>query len=346
MEFKNTDLSINELTDLIEKIKKQEEKKYQIPIDIKGLTRIEYYKENIKLKKFSLQVREAFYLLYSAGFVRAKDSAAYTFLPIGPEMPFISIGSDKFVEFNRLAKIVTTTYHEIRHVLQHKKEDLFDDYEELCILSGDCVAYYSKFDSKYILEHDKFYHEIDANLYGIKMAELLLKQDDRIYEMNKNYLERKKAKYEFEFNNYDFDEFFPYFCRALKDNNITKLGDSSFWDNNNDFRMPSEIVSRAKQEKVSEKLMLSILSSNAYLDSLNFTKISEEDSAIISNVISKKIIDLVDTIEINNQFYQDGKVDEGKCVLANDLLMERISQKERYFEMLHSREMEEAKTVR
>ena len=59
----------------------------------------------------------------------------------------------------------------------------------------------------YVREHDSFFSELDANLYGIRKAKDYLQN---------NSLEKRSRKYEYQYNNYNFQFFFSKFCAYLR----------------------------------------------------------------------------------------------------------------------------------
>ena len=212
--LRSSGMTNQEYNILIERLRKEVEREENTELHIRGISRGEFFKTYIisckelfkddrkKALKLFKSPKSMYAKLSLKGVAYEKEKKAYVVLPF-----YFINDYDFFRNFSKkheLAFKVFTFYHETKHLLQdiYSKQNIYDWFcNQMCSLcSIDETKYYND-------HHDSFYHEIDANLYGIKKTTSFLKRYPKLYEENKEYIEQLRIQHEFYKNNFDFDTF-------------------------------------------------------------------------------------------------------------------------------------------
>ena len=110
--------------------------------------------------------------------------------------------------------LLALTYHETRHVQQRHKISLKELNLESFLYYMDAILVLDQ--AFYVREHDSFFSELDANLYGIRKAKDYLQNNSLNTPKINKFLEKRSRKYEYQYNNYNFQFFFSKFCAYLR----------------------------------------------------------------------------------------------------------------------------------
>ena len=173
MNQKQSRISTTEYKEIVQKIKKEEEEIYKIPLNIEGKTREEfidtildlwmeeqtsapYEKLDLKTKatlsfKLIKDVPYLYYEISTAGFAIPKENSAY--VSIGSSLLEKS-GLQKQEHYKyEVADKILTIYHEIKHLLQYNDPKI-DAYSKAC--NNIARIYITIYPSQYKLHHDSF----------------------------------------------------------------------------------------------------------------------------------------------------------------------------------------------
>lgn len=322
MELKSNGMTNEEYQQLIEGIRKAEEQIYGISLNVEGHSREQYVDivsnsewlfitdENKSNKKINFKVikkvpfvlaKFTYYGLFCEGF--AYDDKAHVALNIEKSKLLHKLEFDKK---HSLVRKIFITFHEIKHLVQETKgyENMYQEFSDR--LSR---IYKNTQPSKYFLNHDKFYFEIDANWYAIKKTEVFLKQYPDLYEQNKDYINKLKSKYEFDLNNFDLDETISSIIKEnieiettpksgeLKDKNVIwanlqyALEDSLLQD-----------IMDSENNIGKKELVYSILSNHDYIRSNNLNNLSEFGRSLVDEALQWKKENLQQKITFNNEY--------------------------------------------
>jgi hypothetical protein len=277
---------------IIKQIIEYEEQKYGLEVDLETPTIMEYYKKNIKGDNFDLLhiINTIVIGLSASGLSQAEDNYICIFdrnkhnLIQKIRMPNIE---------NILNSLVTC--HEIRHILQNKKPELFSDYELFCIHQ------LKHLNNKYIVNeeyHDSQYLEIDANIYSFEETKKFFRKDPNIIK----YLTANEAKHIYRKSIYNFENKLSVFLRENKNGFDKRIYNKSpyinrYWTEEGTFKRINEIIRTAPNDLLSSR----ILTSDAFLSNLNKVTIEEKD--IIINQLDRLIKYLEANINTVNSLY-------------------------------------------
>ena len=340
--------------EIVEEIKKIEEERYGIELDIETPTVIEYYRDNIKKGEFSLKnntpysfISRALEGLNSGLAIRAKDKA------------IVFDRNSRLSEFNipikylgiPLENIFTTetTYHEIAHLLQFKNK--MYPYELFCsnILSN----HYG--DLKYDInrkQHDSYYNEMSANFYGWSRARKHFEHNEKAVE----YIDLNIGKYGVQKCTYDFDENLEKY-QTLFESNGNKTQHYGFqldiWNEDGTFKKPREIINSEKFNKKKNdsgfiEFYSRVLGSKAYLSRLNIEKLdADEINFVITAIDNNNAFLYLDSGKIE-EFYAHQMIDKNTYEKAIKELDEKINEKNEFKKLIkkHKQEKEIANSNR
>lgn len=330
------DETIESLREMIEHIKTKEEENYNTKLDIAGLTKKEYLKKVLSEKKLSLDTLFDILTIKDTGVMYLESDIAYIFIRKPKKIPFLTKINNITEELDVVDTIITT-YHEIRHIIQNKHKELFNSYEKFCINLCQ-VRLLVKGYKEYISNHNGFYHEIDANVYGIKMFENIANKNEKLHQTFEKYIKMFKGLYEFDSNNFDFDKFFSLYDKGIKLQLINPSKEEQetfpFWDNNYNLKSPKEIIKIKKLKNIEAKLIVSIMASSAYLENQNFDSLTLEEKNILLEILYKRIIELIEIQEKNEIYLKNNIITDDENEVAKELIQLRVEEKEKYLRKL------------
>ena len=297
----DTILSIEEMKRISHEIIEKELKQFGIELNVFPLTFVEYYNDYVFNKKNSL-IKMASYStvpLIAGGFNDLK----------GNTVIFLNrINKIEKIE-QKIFKLVQVCYHEARHSVQQK----FDNYSYDGFLRD--IDHFLKIKIDYILEHDKYSFEIDANLYGVKRTKEYLKNRyPNLYEKHKDEIEKLEKRYQFDYMTYDASDTVERAIKMLRitdkvrNNKIIKrksLHEISpvldiFLNEDASFKNFSEIVQNDRFKRLDKRIVYAILSSKSFLEQIDVNQLLQRELEIINeslqytSALYKKQIKLIE----------------------------------------------------
>ena len=222
-------------------------------------------------------------------------------------------------------EIRSSVYHEMRHYLQRNGND--NSFPSIMYYIEKVVRYSKKGREEYRKNHDKFYVEIDADLYS---ANRVVEH----YENNKNddTLSKKIIKeltYSSSYNNYtyDFDKMFNLFCEVKRV--ISKIfhrnnnWEEVFFDGNGELKDINSILDNKKLNNVNNRLKNYILTSRLLDSMIDYTSLDDTKKQIMLNNYNIRIKHTRKNIEniVSNEEYKKRKIFNSKdLVMLNNSL--------------------------
>ena len=305
--------SLEEMKDIVNTIVKSEKEKYNIEFN-------HYYINTFEHAKMILKDKH----------VKLKHRIHQITLPINSKGLSNNLGififdKGEFSTYNKhnqwdFIDVINTTFHEIRHKVQTKRGEYFNDYELFLIDYCNIKDFKYRINSE---EHDSFFTEIDAELYARTMTLDLTK--DFISDKMRNYLERSIKRLTFQKNNYDFDKHFSRFYTNYC-NNPPEHPDpviTIFFDKNG-FKNFKDIVSSPFYQIIDPLLKASILSSKEFLSSINYELEPSLQEELFNN-IDFFIGSLEFINKINKEMFEAGDIKEEEFLTAKTKLTNRIA---------------------
>lgn len=331
--------STYEVLPLVEYIKNKESNRYGIDINIDSPNFRQYYKKYIKDN--DLDISESLSRLLSIAMccgyadcgtedvvVFNKNYAArYKF-----NDPFDFLG---IVNLNDVI-LSMITFHEIRHVLQDNRFDLFNEYEFFCI------NYLKVLNHKYLLDtefHDSQYFEIDANLYSVCEAREMLDKNKRICK----FLDKEIGSYTYQKCLYEFEDYLKYFIKSIGIGKYFESYDNddfmkTFWNSDGSFKTISEMVDNSNF-LYGGLLESRIITSDAHLSSLKYDDLSNYDRVVLKVHLNNNIKFITDNIETLDELYEDKKISKSMYKDGLKELKDQIFSKENYRRLINGQEI-------
>ena len=329
---------------LVEKIKMQEEEKYGITFDIETPTMIKYYIDNFKNKKISLDedgISTVLMGVNSAGFAAQFSDNNYIcifnrdyeldYILSEPLLYLKNLGVS-FQEF----EISRILYHEIRHILQSKRQDLFTPFERFCnfqlSFTTDSRYYY---DNNY---HDCMYNEIDANIYSYE--QLYLKYHDN--PTLKKYILKKLIDVQFLSYMYDFDFYFKKYSLYLKENGLNSSPyinslNNLLWNKDGSFKNITEVFHNFK-DCLNDDLIVKLLTSDAFLSSINFDDLTASEENLLEELLSRNDLLIDRQKEKVDHFIDENLINQDDYNKAIKLFKKMKDKKEEYRQLIKGRD--------
>ena len=205
-------------------------------------------------------------------------------------------------------EIRSSIYHEMRHYIQRTGNA--NSFSSIMYYIEKVVRYSKKGREEYRKNHDKFYVEIDADLYSAnKVVEH--------YENNKDddTLSKKIIKeltYSSSYNNYtyDFDKMFNLFCEVKrvisKISHRTNNWEEVFFDGNGQLKDIEAILDNKNLNNVNNRLKNYILTSRLLDSMIDYTALDDIKKQIMLNNYKIRIKHTRKNIEniISNEEYR------------------------------------------
>ena len=313
------ELSYNEMKQIIADIIEQEKEENAIKANVFPVSYSEYYKKHVFDKNFKLtKIMGLLYLpLYAGGYTNYEGDKIIIFLD--------KIRKRVNIE-RKIARLIEVCCHEFKHTFQNE----YNEYSYATVLTMmekylKCIPY----NKDYLLEHDKYYFEIDAKLYGIiKSKEYLKKDYPELYEKVKKELAKKERKYKYDYMMYDASNTVDMFLKCLRIiNKIEQITGvvkpelekikkfpalSIFLNEDGSFKSIKEMIDNEKFGKIDKRIIYAFLSSQTFLENTDFNSVSIEELLII-----KKALEYTNNIYKNQEHIANAmKDDKGISTLA------------------------------
>ena len=284
--LKKENISKEEVMTILNSVISSEKRKYDIDPNVSIVTSFEYYKSRFKKENFSLKKAPFFAAMphISSGYRDDKEIVIFF------KNSYLRCGN---IDEDSLIRLLITTYHELRHEIQHNCYWPFSDYENFVIDYLGIIPknYYTDVD-----KHDSMYSEIDANLYAVENVKNII--GDCISDKSNIKLNSLINRFSFMKQNFDFDGFFTAFCKNYE--NI--------------------------------KLKNMILSSDYFLNNIDY-ELSEEEKKVLTNALEYRINELTNLNDINSSIFSNGDINVDDYNNNKLDIKNKINRKKKYFDV-------------
>lgn len=221
---------------------------------------------------------------------------------------------------NDLTNSLMTIYHEIRHAIQENR--LLDDVSNF-VVDIEFIAKFNDYKcsvnySNNAKFHNKFFFEIDANIYSIsKTLEYI--NDNNIKDADMNLIQTRKSRAINYYNSYNFDYYLETAINSIKKkdankedvyvHNLSKTNIISifntFLDYNFDFKNLDDIINNPKFLNIDEDTKNILLTSNLFLNSVHPNELSSNAKSILEENILIKEKEINERIHLNKMLLDD-----------------------------------------
>lgn len=187
---------------------------------------------------------------------------------------------------NSFSRIVQGIFHEYRHRCQYSLNHNETFNLIFCDISRLVMEYRGKF--KYLLEHDSFFIEIDANNYGVSKAiEYFEEHQEMAKYSNKRDLDIHRLMYDYDECVYDFDKEFTYYniiretvandeLRQKIKRDKNKRWHKVFYGNKKRLKTIYEIINHEDFAKVDDRFINYVFTSRYFNKLLDYSTISDD----------------------------------------------------------------------
>ena len=224
---------------------------------------------------------------------------------------------------------ILSTFHEYRHVCQIENFDIknidkpitnFNHFQYL--IEHNCKRYLPP---GYALAHDDFYFEIDANLYGIEMADQYCQKNNiSAGKFQQTYKQRQYSKQ----LTYNFDNFIamnrsisinPLVSNKLQKNPTYSL----FFNKFGNFNKLSDIIKNPLFFSLGERLKMEMLTSENFISSINYN-LNDIESNYLMKLVDNKMKFLVNNYNKNREFFEQNIFDYNTFINNSANLLSRM----------------------
>lgn len=286
------ELNNNEMKQIIADIINQEKEENDIRANVFPVTYSEYYKKHIFDKNFKLvnAIGLVCLPLYAGGYTNYEGDKIIIFLD--------KITKRVNIE-RKMARLIEVCCHELRHTFQNE----YNEYSYAAVLT--MMEKYLKsipYNNDYLFEHDKYFFEIDANLYGITKSKKYLEKDyPELYVKIKEELDKKERIYKYDYMMYDASNTVDMFLKCSKiiskikqATSISKLGFEKiekspaldiFLNEDSSFKNIKEIMNNEKFYEIDKRIIYAFFSSQTFLESIDFDNVEVEELSIVKKAL-------------------------------------------------------------
>ncbi len=252
------------------------------------------------------------------------------------EKPDIVIFINYFKKYkNPLLNLIKNCFHETKHYIQLTA----DDYDYIKFMRN-LETILTEYDwNNYINYHDDFLFEIEANIYAInKTKELLKGKYPNIYKLEKDTIDKMEKDYNIDYMLYDAIEQFD---RLLHISNKiiiinTYPAFDIFLNENNAFKPIKNIISNPNFEHVDKRIVHTVLSSNAFLKSIDMKKLSNEELVTLNESLQYTYNVYINQFRFILNSFNNNDININYFNQIKKLLIEKIKNINEYIVLLNS----------
>lgn len=247
-----------------------------------------------------------------------------------------------------LVQNIWTCYHELRHEQQATTKDKMKDFSYESFMMQISHVCHRIQPGDYRLEHDKYYFEIDADLYAHqKTKEYLMKNYPEVYEQQKEYLDFLYQKTKFYQMTFDpsfeleraLQEMKKYSANKKKElvnkktitNNrkvaykldsvspILSIFIDKITDEKIKYKPMKHIMRNPNFKKLDKRIIYAFFSSKTFLEQLDYNRLTYEELQILKESLEYTMNKYQEQIEIMSQEKEmtlDYYLKESKSILT------------------------------
>lgn len=280
----------SEIKELIYKILTIEMKKQGIKVEIQVTTRLENIFDILKTKITNTKNNKKEILLdIKDELIANKKCYAYYDLPTNKIKILIdAIKKDNYNEEILIWNIIKISFHEYKHVLiQHQPQNIESSFyinlENLIDVND------------YFKMHDEIYEEIIADKYAIEKATQIIKPKYPTTLANKKLelnIKLEKILNSIYYQNYDIQYALDYINILIKDNNDPNLQKVNIikilYNKDGTLKDINKLLQTNDSSPLPIKILYLIISTDTYLQNINYQKLSIEELKILIEAINYK----------------------------------------------------------
>ena len=335
MEINKETFTIQALKQLLKEVFEFDYPHHKGRINFLPLTVVEWYRSDIFKEQLSLDnirrsvlyIKRPFYFL---GNYFPNKKSIVLFLHDRKVLSLLSHREKNSGEF--VANYTFTLFHELRHHYKKVIDDSIGINEQVNFgMFNRDISYYISyyFPSHYGMYHDEYWHEIDANLYGINRTSEFLKSKGMLTEECKTFIRKRKNRYLYNLNSYDFHYFLSVLDKIVKNNPEIDINDNYFlalfYKNNKEFNSVDEILYLANAWNVDEKVLNYFFSNAIFLNNLDFISLSLRNQKVIVNAIDCALKKEINRRNNNNELLKREQIDLKMYLEVDERICSKIA---------------------
>ena len=306
---------IHEIKDIVKEIVISEEKKHDIPLEVFAMTKMEYLmtpEENLESKIVASKFR-------IDGYTNSITKKAFIIIKDIPIYKYALLNSNEINDFykNNKQKSIIIALHEIRHILQEKKKEMFSNLDLFAFRDRNIKSY-----ENFIGGYNYLYSEIDANLYAFTELQTLLNDE---YCRN-NIIDETKSALEFNKNTYDYELLIKAYSAGIKNGGKRLPITIPYWNRKGEYRKISDMIERYNIDPL-DPLTIKILTSSDFLLELDTKSLTQEEKEFITYEINLAIKILQKARQDNEDLYINYEIEKEDYDFSNAYFNELIKNK-------------------
>lgn len=326
MNKKEKNIKLKEIKQNCISIIEEEAKRQGIELNIKPITIVEFYNSDFfkQQNPSKLQrIKTRYTLRKTGGIFDANTDKIMVFIDRMGKI-------EKIDSPNKFIAILFAMYHELKHQLQYGNRKNTELEQFIIGIERFVMALIPK---DYAKNHNRYFFEIDANLYAYqKTLEYIKNNQPDKYDEIKQYLEAKWISQNKYYQiNYNLQETFDKFYKFCKSNEYAMIFSGIpqldvFIDISNNFKPLSKIITKSKTENIDETILLAVLGSESYLNQLDISKLNEEETNFLLNIINKILDNEEKRIKEITKYYKERKIIRQQYLDSLTSILKKIDQ--------------------
>lgn len=291
-----------------------ENKKYNLNINIYPVTFIEYFNNYLLKEKVSL--------------VKKVSDLGIAFIP---DIGGFNDHNNNIVIFikniikskknkDTLLYILESCYHEVRHTLQDELE--FPEYHKF-IRNVERNLRTMKNESYYMIHHDRFSTEIDANIYGIENSIKYIKDNyPDIYFKNRKKYKRYEKKYYFDYYMYDSSEVVDLYLKTSKNPIYKFMGNKSY----------NELIVDNEFNSLDDKIKKIILSTDYVLKTADINYMDLNEKEFLNKLFKSSFDKYNSQLKILEKYREENLIKEKVYLKEKKRILKNINNKNEIYD--------------
>lgn len=284
--------SLNEVKEIVKTEADKVIKENELKVDFMLFTKEEYFASDLYTELANKYSEEYARNLFNDG-GHCYDKTIVVFINR-------NTGCDYYNDTN-ISLALWKSFHEIRHIMQKDIQYCNSIFEYILVVVGNNIRKRDlKFYKKYY--HD-FFHEVDANVYGLNKTMDVLEKYPDIKSNSEKLLMKYKKIWDMIYQTYDYNIIFNKFYELVA-NNILEY--DFLFDNTSNpkkFHNPNNIYDKFKEDELESAYK--VLTSDAYLNNLDYDSLTSDKVEIMIDAIEKTSEDWINKDELLKQFLAD-----------------------------------------
>ena len=242
---------------------------FNIIMSIGEYFKSDVFKQNLKLQKVKNIPREVFGILYKPAGGSYSEETKNT---------FVYVNHFSLLDNINKGALTMLVFHELRHAIQDQNKN--NTFSSIICQMEDTTNKLT-----YLVTHDNWFSEIDADIFGIKEAIEFINSHPNLYaKKDLTFISEQLQRKRILLTNYDYDKLFSNYCtyRIKHPDYKTNLKwEKLFFDENGYIKSLNTILQDERLNDIDENFIRIFVTSEVFKNSLDYKELNEESLSFL-----------------------------------------------------------------